>query len=207
MVPYNPLQPNNRPSSSAAAEPEERIRPYLREEGTDPDTLAAMEALVAESAPLIPEHVFKTVLLPLSYHEEGVAKDIMQWWQVTGSMTNGVRVVGLNGQILFTCPGLFPEMPLYKDRNGNALPWSMVITDSILRNNVHPNAGTERLVQTGSRYLPDIPPDILQAHREAWIPVWQRYGVGEYGASTAPTVEVGPSIHPTYIELEEEDEV
>lgn len=184
---------------------ERKIGDYVREEGTDPDILKAFQEFVDSGIPSVPEEYFKRYLLPLTYHEDGVEKDISVWRNVTGSMTNGVRVVDSKNELLFTTPGLFPEMPIFKDRDGNSLRWAALADDAIRRDAVHPALGQQRLVAIGSRYLPDITPEMAEAHRQEWAVIWKRYDVGGHSQSSDTTTAVE---HPNNVqELEQEDEI
>lgn len=207
MTPMNPLNPNARPSSSEPAGEESNIREYLPEQGTDPELLRAFEEMIAEGKPKIPEHVFVSAMLPLTYHEPGVEKDPFLWRRFTGGMSNGVRVINPRGEVLFETPGLFPEMPLFRDEKDRTLRWAAVQHDAILHNAVHPAAGTVRLVQMGMNFLPDIPEETRVAHQQAWEAIWARYGVAGKSADATAAQAAVPPPPSTAVEMEEEDEI
>lgn len=187
----------------------ERLTKYLREQGTDPDTIKAFEELIDSGVVRIPEPLFVKHLLPLSYAEEGVEKDLLVWKHVTGSFTSKVHVVDARGEILFTCPGLHPELPVgHKDENEQSLRWAQLANDSILRNNIHPGLGENRLIEIGSKYLPVYTDSDTVLHQEEWEKIWTRYGVAGRGQSAAST-DV-PKVQTQAIavdELDEEDEI
>lgn len=186
----------------------ERLTQYLREQGTDPDTIKAFEELIDSGVARIPEALFVKHLLPLSYAEVGVEKDLLTWKHVTGSFTSKVHVVDPRGDILFTCPGLHPELPVgYKDENDQSLRWAQLANDSILRNNIHPGLGENRLIEIGSKYLPVYTDAITSQHREEWEKIWARYGVaGRAESAIVESVSIQQSAAIAE-ELEEEDEI
>lgn len=187
------------------------LKDYIREEGTDPDVLLAFQEFCDSAIPRVPEPVFKDYLLPLTYREEGVEKDVTVWRRILGSFTNPLHVVNERDEILFTCPGLHPEMPIFEgNENGQKLNWAAVVDDAIRRNNTHPGFGSERLVHIGSKFLPDITPEDAENHYRKWIVIWQRYGVNGFEPKSGePHKLMGPiaSSQPARDALEEEDEI
>lgn len=186
----------------------ERLTQYLRDQGTDPDTLKAFEDLIDSGVVRIPEALFVKHLLPLSFAEEGVEKDLLTWKHVTGSFTSKVHVVDARGDILFTCPGLHPELPVgHKDENSQGLRWAQLANDSILRNNIHPGLGENRLIEIGSKYLPVYTDADTAKHREEWEKIWTRYGVA--GRSETAIADTVTLVQSAIIadELDEEDEI
>ena len=210
----SPMAMGGKPSPDQEREPDplwgKTLADYIREDGTDPDILAAFKDFCDSGIPRVPEPVFKEHLLPLSYPEEGVTKDVLVWRRILGSFTNPLYVVNERDQVLLTVPGLHPEMPLYEDENGQKLRWAALTDDAIRRNNAHPGYGSEKLVAIGSRYLPDISSEEAKAHLQKWIVIWQHYGVNGYEPKTDnPKQLLGPGASPTQAldALEEEDEI
>lgn len=208
-----PPSPMAMPGAAPPPKPDEndhywgrKLVDFIRTEGTDPDILHAFEELCDSAVPRIPEPYFQKILLPLSYIEPNVEKDVLVWRRLLGSFTSPVHVIGTKGEILYTAPGLFPEMPLYRDDKGRTLNWAQLSDTAIRKNNIHPALGEEQLYQVGSRYLPDISPEVAAKHREQWETIWKRYGVAGHAAVDA-AAEPATIAAPILEALEEEDEV
>ena len=190
-------------------QPDESIRDVIGPgHRTDPDVLKAFQDLIDGSMPRIREAVFVQYLLPLSYPEEGVEKHPYNWRVAAGSMSNGIHVTNTKDEVLFTCPGLFPEFPMARER-GEDLRWAELARDAVEQNDRHPGLGEERLANIGLKYLPDATPTQVTAHRDAWIEVWKRYSVNGYSpGDTTPTIGPVPSAPSAgaLIEADEDDE-
>ncbi len=163
---------------------EESISSVIAEMNKTPeDVKRAFEELIDSAIPRIPEAVFVQNLLPLSYND-GVEKDPFHWRIAAGSMTNQIHVINPAGEILFTCPGLFPELKMSRDRK-ERLNWASLLDDVQRHNDRHPGLGEERLTFVGMRHIPGVDEETAKAHLERWKNVWRRYGVNGF-AKTDP---------------------